>query len=157
EMDAELLRQGEIQRARFEARIRHVGGNPAAVEGREEFPAEQGLAGPDLARDLDEALAVRHRDQKGVQRLLDRPTGEEVGRVRRDAERVLAQAEMTQVVHRAAPASFICRLMPSRRWRVSRKSRSHSRSDSMTVGLSRITSSFFASDLLVFRRASGAP
>jgi hypothetical protein len=64
------------------------------TEGREELTAEERLAGPNLAGDLDEALAIRCRDQQRVERRLGTAAGEEITGVRSDAERQLTQAEV---------------------------------------------------------------
>jgi hypothetical protein len=99
--DAELFGQREHQGARLQVRVRYVCTHPVRRQGRQELAAKEGLAGPDLAGDLDETFAVRHRDEQSVERLLNAAAGEEVTRVRGDAERQLAQAEVLEVVHRS--------------------------------------------------------
>src|SRR5207248_7148562 len=75
--DAELGGEREHQPARLKAWIRNVGARPARTEGRQELAAKERLAGADLPRDLDEALAVRHRDEQRVEGLLDALVAEE--------------------------------------------------------------------------------
>src|SRR5688572_17791614 len=144
---AELVGKCEHHHARFYVRIRYVGTYPARSQGRQELAAKERLAGADLARDLDEALAVRNRDDERIERLLDAATGEEIARVRRDAEGHLAQAKMLEIVH----------FMRSMRLRVWPRSSSQLRSDWITVGLSRITSSRLAPRRSVLRARSPSP
>src|SRR5882762_842228 len=158
----ELLGEGEHERPWLEARVRDVTGHPVLVERGKKLAAKERLAGAHLARDLDEAVAVRNRHEQRVERLLAAATAVEIARIRGDAEGRLAQAEMSEIVHRISlPA--MSRPSASMRSRASRASSLQSRSDSRIVGLSRMTSSFFSLTRLVLRRRtlagpqSGAP
>src|SRR5205823_2498217 len=141
------------QAARLEVGIEDVGAHPARIQRRHELAAEKRLAGADLAGDLDEALAVRDGHEEGIERFLDAAAGKEIIRVRGNAERQLAQPEVAQVIHCARPPPRRASgFMESIRVRVSFRSRSHSRSDWIRVGLRRMTSSFLTSCRLVLRR-----
>ena len=64
------------------------------IDTGEKLPTQQRLAGAHFAGDLDEALAVAHRDQQGVERLLVAGAGKKIAGVGGDAERCFAQTEM---------------------------------------------------------------
>src|SRR5581483_3168273 len=153
----ELFGDRQHQRARLEARVGHVARDPVLLQRREKLAAEERLARAHFARHLDEAVAVRDGDEQRIERLVAAAAAIKVARVRRDAEGRLAQAEMSQIVHRISlPA--MSRPSASTRSRVSRTSSFQSRSDSTIVGLSRMTSSFFSrTRLVLFKRALAGP
>jgi len=125
----------------------------------EELAAQQRLSRAHLAGDLDEALAVRDGHQQRVQRFLAARAGVEEARVGGDPERGLAQAEMGKVDHFAASDEPPPILAP--RFCIRSRARSMSCSQSLspliTVGLSKITNSFFTMVRVVLRKAAPMP
>ncbi len=95
----QLVGQRLTQRQRAERRV----GQPGELVARrvqlvEQRATQQRLAGADLAGDLDEAFALGKRDAQQVEaRLIGRQLHQEAS-VRRERERLLAQAE-ERLVH----------------------------------------------------------
>src|SRR5258706_16249864 len=112
------------------------------------------MACAELAGHLDETRAVFEREKQRVERLLRGKGWKEKACIGRGTEGRLAQAEVPEVVHRLKPccAGYIFFTRSS----VSRRSCSHTRSESMIVGLSRMTSSFFSVSRVVVRNSSAA-
>jgi hypothetical protein len=70
ERDLELVGDREHQAARLDRGILDESGDEAFVEGRHELAAQERLAGSNLSRDADEALAVPGGNQQRVKGLL---------------------------------------------------------------------------------------
>jgi hypothetical protein len=65
-----LLGQRQQQGARRQVGVGQVSGNGIFGQGLQQAPAEQRLAGANLAGDLDETFAAVQRDEQGVERFL---------------------------------------------------------------------------------------
>jgi len=105
QLEPQLLGDRDEQHAWLQHRIGQVGDHLILVQRCQKTAAQQGLAGADFARDLDEALTRIEADQERVERFLVGVGGIDETGIRRDAERKFAQAEVVEV-HRADPRNY---------------------------------------------------
>ena len=68
--DVQLFCKGLIKFKWRQQGVRKIGSLKITGQSSKQFPAQQGLAGPDFTSNLDQALAALQSDQKNVQGLL---------------------------------------------------------------------------------------
>ena len=95
--DAQFLSQRQKQRIGIKVGVGQIGRHPAVVQGLQQAATEQGLAGADFARDLDETLTVGERQQACIERLLMILDEVSEAGLRRDAEGQLGQTKVFQI------------------------------------------------------------